>query len=93
MKACLAGLLVVLGTSGRVLAGELPPLAGRENLAAGRPVVFAPAPDYRLTVKGDTDATDLTDGKLTRRADRKIWFERETVAWSLSGRARSSPAR
>ena len=37
----LAGLLVVLGTAGRGLAGELPPLAGRE-IAAGEQVVEIP---------------------------------------------------
>ena len=67
-------------------AAELPPLEGRENLAAGRPVVFAPAPNYQLTAKGNSDATDLTDGKLTQRADRNIWFEKSSVAWSYGGR-------
>jgi len=65
---------------------ELPPLEGRENLASGRPVVFSPAPNYRLTGQGESDATDLTDGKLSGREDRRIWFESSAVGWSYAGR-------
>ncbi|NLS91498.1 MAG: hypothetical protein GXX96_04850 [Planctomycetaceae bacterium] len=67
-------------------SAELPPMEGRENLALGRAVVFSPAPDYDLTGKGGSDATDLTDGKLTRREDRRIWFDSAAVGWSYGGR-------
>ncbi len=67
-------------------ADELPPTEGRTNLAAGRPIVFAPAPNYRLTQRNDTDAVDLTDGRLTKRADRHIWFDSTAVGWSYGGR-------
>ena len=40
----------------------------------------------RLTLKGDSDATDLTDGKFSQRADRHIWFESAAVGWSYGGR-------
>lgn len=72
--------------TGQALAVELPPMEGRENLALGRPVVFVPSPDYGLTHRGDSDATDLTDGKLTTRDDRKIWFDSSAVGWSYGGR-------
>ena len=64
----------------------MPPLEGRTNLAAGCRVVFSPAPNYALTQKGDSDATDLTDGKFSQRADRHIWFESAAVGWSYGGR-------
>jgi len=89
MSTCLVHLVLVMGVTSaaeRIGAVELPPLEGRQNLAAGRTVVFAPAPDYRLTAQGDSDATDLTDGQLTRRADRAIWFDRQAVGWSYGGR-------
>jgi len=70
----------------RLLAAELPPTEGRTNLAAGRTVVFAPEPNYRLTQRNDTDQNDLTDGKLTGRADRHIWFDSTAVGWSYGGR-------
>lgn len=89
MSSCLVQLCIVVAFGGAVdelRPVELPPLEGRQNLAAGRPVVFAPAPDYGLTATGDTDATDLTDGHLTTRADRSIWFDRRAVGWSYGGR-------
>ena len=67
-------------------ADETPPTEGRVNLASGRPVVFSPAPNYGLTAKGDSDETDLTDGKTTAREDRRIWFESGAVGWSYGGR-------
>lgn len=82
--ALLIGLAGLLGSSAS--GAELPPTKGRTNLAAGCPVVYAPAPDYRLTQRGDTDATDLTDGKLTKREDRHIWFDAGAVGWSYGGR-------
>ncbi|HID07857.1 MAG TPA: hypothetical protein EYP10_12010, partial [Armatimonadetes bacterium] len=65
---------------------ELPLMKGRINLAAGRPVVFSPAPNYYLTKRGNTDTTDLTDGRLTQREDRHMWFESLAVGWSYAGR-------
>ncbi len=58
-----------------------------EDLALGKMVRFAPAPNYRLTAKGDSDATDLTDGKLTKRKDDKLWFDSSCVGWSYPGLA------
>jgi hypothetical protein len=52
----------------------------------GKRVVFAPKPDYRLTVAGETDATDLTDGKLSSRKDNRLWFDRNCVGYSYAGR-------
>ncbi len=49
------------------------------NLAAGRPVSFRPTPNYSLTVKGESDARDLTDG-LFAKTDR-IWWEPEAVGF------------
>jgi hypothetical protein len=80
---------MILGGLGRGVwlpAAETPPLEGRTNLASGRPVVFSPRPNYGLTQKGDSDATDLTDGRTTRREDRRIWFDSEAVGWSYGGR-------
>lgn len=57
------------------------------NLAAGKPVRFAPAPNYRLTMKGDTDTHDLTDGRLSERPDRAMWFESHCVGYSYPGLA------
>ena len=54
------------------------------NLAAGHPCQFAPAPNYDLTAAGGTDATDLTDGRITQRADQCIWFEASTVGWTYT---------
>lgn len=55
-----------------------------KNVALGKPVQFVPAPDYRLTTDpGDT--MDLTDGKLSSRADDKLWFDREAVGWYFGG--------
>jgi len=86
IRAAALGFLVALSMPGAARADELPPLEGRENLAAGRPVRFAPAPDYSLNARGDSDATDLTDGKLTKREDRRIWFDSGAVGWSYGGR-------
>ena len=75
------GILITWSVPGEALAGELPPLEGRENLAQGRPVVFAPPTNYSLTGRGESDATDLTDGKLTQREDRRLWFDSAAVGW------------
>jgi hypothetical protein len=68
------------------LAEPVPPTAGRTDLALGKKVVFSPTPNYRLTSRGDTDATDLTDGKLGKRATHQLWFESAAVGWSYPGR-------
>jgi len=56
-----------------------------ENLAAGKTVLFLPAPNYALTAKGGTDATDLTDGVFTSRKDDKLWFDSKCVGFSYPG--------
>ncbi|NQT15364.1 MAG: hypothetical protein HQ582_21590, partial [Planctomycetes bacterium] len=81
----LAGFAIACLAS-EAISAETPPADGRRNLALGRAVVFAPAPNYRLTGRGESDATDLTDGKLTRREDRAIWFDSSAVGWSYGGR-------
>ena len=55
------------------------------NFALGRTVAFAPLPNYSLTMAGGTDAVDLTDGKVTTRADLKIWMDRNAVGYSYAG--------
>ena len=50
------------------------------NLAAGAKLSFEPKPDYELTTKGGSDATDLTDGVLGSASD-LLWFDSEAVAW------------
>lgn len=59
-------------------------VAGRENLAAGRPVELAPTGNYRLTAAEDTDAVDLTDGRLGARDDEQLWFEPLAVAYQFN---------
>jgi hypothetical protein len=56
-------------------------LAKGKNLALGKSVKFAPAPDYALTKKGNTDAHDLTDGDLSSMSNDAIWFSSNTVGW------------
>lgn len=51
-----------------------------ENLALGKKLQLVPAPDYRLT-KDENDIYDLCDGKLTKRKDDKVWFDRQSVGW------------
>jgi len=67
-------------------ADPTPPSNGRTNLALGKKVLFSPTPNYGLTAKGDTDSTDLTDGKLSKREDQRIWFDSAAVGWSYAGR-------
>ena len=86
----LLGILCALIVTGEALTAELPPLEGRQNLALGRPVVFSPKPNYGLTGRGDSDATDLTDGRLTRREDRKTGCPKCEVQ-DLARRAESRP--
>ena len=40
-------------------------------ILAGRELVYAPKPNYRLTTN-DEDPSDLTDGKLGERTDERI---------------------
>ena len=54
------------------------------NLASGRKVSFMPEPNYEPTRKGDSDATDLTDGKLSTKYGDYIWFDKEAVGWNTS---------
>jgi hypothetical protein len=51
------------------------------NLAFGLPVRFSTPGNYALTAKGDTDAADLTDGRLASRLDDRIWFAADAVGW------------
>ena len=53
---------------------------GRTNLAAGKVLSYSPAPSYRLTTD-KKDPRDLTDGKLSKRPDDRIWFDRNAVGW------------
>jgi len=55
------------------------------NLALGKKIIFSKRPDYKLTSKGDTDATDLTDGKLSNRKGDTIWFDKAAVGWYSAG--------
>lgn len=84
--AAVLGIILTFITASEVFPAEQPPADGRENLALGRPVAFSPAPNYQLTARGDSDANDLTDGKLTSREDEKIWFDGSAVGWSYGGR-------
>ena len=70
-----------------VLLASIPSAEGGANLARGRKVTFAPAPNYRLTIRGDTDAVDLTDGQLSSRKDHHLWFDARAVGFSYSGLA------
>lgn len=51
-----------------------------EDLARGKAVKFSPQPNYHLTTD-DNDVTDLTDGKLSARADDRLWFSKDAVGW------------
>jgi len=65
-------------------AGELPESSNRLNLAAGKKVLFAPAP----VKKPNIDASlALTDGQLMQGNDKRMWIEPSSVDWSYPGRA------
>ncbi|MGI5819580.1 MAG: hypothetical protein ACOX9R_15930 [Armatimonadota bacterium] len=64
--------------------GDLDP---EQNIALGKTVSFAPAPNYRLTAAEDTDPTDLTDGVLSDHPRGHLWFQSKCVGWSYGGRA------
>ena len=50
------------------------------NLAKGKPVSFFPEPNYKSTQRGNSDATDLTDGNFNGSRD-QLWFDPAAVAW------------
>jgi hypothetical protein len=52
-----------------------------KNLALGKKVKFSLKSNYRLTYRGNTDATDLTDGKLSANKDDRIWYGKDAVGW------------
>lgn len=56
-------------------------VAGQTNLALGKKVEFSFQPNFRNTSRGDTDAADLTDGKLTARSDDILRFDAAAVGW------------
>jgi len=81
------GMFMVLALGDHVAAQlAQPPIEGRTILSANRPVIFAPKPNYGLTSAGDTDTTDLTDGKLVTRANQRIWYDAAAVGWEYPGR-------
>lgn len=58
-----------------------------KNLALGKKVTFSRPPLYRLTKKGNSDTTDLVDGKLSTREDDTIWFDQRAVGWDHPAKA------
>ena len=58
---------------------------GKRNLALNKPVQFIPRGNYHLTSDKAKypakDATDLTDGNLTKRSADTIWFDRSAVGF------------
>ena len=67
-------------------AAPLPPAQGRTDLALGKKVLFSPAPNDAGTQKGGTDATELTDGKISEQKNGRLWYESTSVGWSYPGR-------
>jgi hypothetical protein len=55
-------------------------LTAGENLALGKKVAFFPSPNDALTTD-ENDPFDLTDGKLSERADDRVWFNKDAVGW------------
>ena len=55
-------------------------LTAGENLALGKKVEFFPPPNDDLTTD-ENDPYDLTDGKLSSRADDRVWFNKDAVGW------------
>lgn len=70
-------------TAQKMIARYQDAIAG-VNLAAGRPVSFAPTPDYHITKVNGTDATDLTDGRIIEDSQ-EIWRFKEAVGWQVVG--------
>ena len=52
-----------------------------ENLALGREFLFPVKPQYRLTKRDGKDEWNLTDGKLAKSLDDRIWFSADAVGW------------
>ncbi len=55
----------------------------RVNLALHKPYVITPPAAYSITHSGDTDQTDLTDGRVSQ--DDKLWFLPSAVGWRWVG--------
>ncbi|MCD6352047.1 MAG: hypothetical protein J7M26_08000 [Armatimonadetes bacterium] len=79
-------MLALLPLAAQPAPAASPDLDPSQNLALGKPVTYLPNPNYRLTARGGTDPTDLTDGQLTKRKDLHMWFEQGAVGWSYPGR-------
>ena len=52
------------------------------NLIAGKKLRYIPEPNDFLTKEGDTDALDLTDGKISTDFRDYIWFDKKAVSWT-----------
>lgn len=52
-----------------------------ENLAKGIKVKFFPTPNRAATKRGETDETDLTDGKLSMAHRNYIYDDQKSVGW------------
>ncbi|MFQ6097648.1 MAG: hypothetical protein ACE5O2_07965, partial [Armatimonadota bacterium] len=85
-----AWLLIAMLLAASAMAQEPRDLDPLQNVALGKTVTYCPAPGYRLTARGDTDPTDLTNGELTKRKDLHMWFESSAVGWSYAGRVNLS---
>ena len=59
---------------------EVPFQDKERNLALGRKVVFMPTPTHGPTMRGETDATDLTDGMLVA-PDKNLHADPRAVGW------------
>ncbi len=81
-------IIVILALAATVTFAQEPQHA--QNIAFGKIVTYAPLPNYGLTAKGGTDATDLTNGELSKRDDAKLWFDSTCVGWSYGGRVNLS---
>lgn len=78
--AMLAALTVALAAAQEPAGRPFELEDGQVNLALGRPYLYSAVPGYRLTTN-ETDLQDLTDGELGYRADDRIWFDANAVAW------------
>jgi len=72
--------LLEVGSPAVAARGEWKDLTAGKNLAAGRPVTFSAPPTYALT-HDENDPQNLTSGQLSRRADDRIWFSKDSVGW------------
>jgi hypothetical protein len=69
-----------VGESATVAREKWGALTAGENLALGKKVEFFPTPQDALTTD-ENDPYDLTDGKLSERADDRVWFNKDAVGW------------